>query len=76
VCPTSIATTESATLSTALYVHVNDRLKTPLRILSTSRPRTCTTQRRNRADSVFELDAGHHPFLSRPAAVRDLLLSL
>ncbi|WP_433855278.1 alpha/beta hydrolase [Streptomyces kronopolitis] len=29
-----------------------------------------------RADSVVELDAGHHPFLSRPAAVRDLLLSL
>ncbi|KOT92555.1 hypothetical protein ADK87_35470 [Streptomyces sp. NRRL F-4711] len=29
-----------------------------------------------RADSVVELDAGHHPFLSRPAEVRDLLLSL
>ncbi|MGW0948176.1 alpha/beta fold hydrolase [Streptomyces sp. NPDC002623] len=29
-----------------------------------------------RADKVVELDAGHHPFLSRPAAVRDLLLSL
>ncbi|WP_327074821.1 alpha/beta hydrolase [Kitasatospora purpeofusca] len=29
-----------------------------------------------RADTVVELDAGHHPFLSRPAAVRDLLLSL
>ncbi|MEU2631506.1 MULTISPECIES: alpha/beta fold hydrolase [Kitasatospora] len=29
-----------------------------------------------RADDVVELDAGHHPFLSRPAAVRDLLLSL
>ncbi|MFF7651733.1 alpha/beta hydrolase [Streptomyces sp. NPDC007983] len=29
-----------------------------------------------RADSVVELDAGHHPFLSQPAAVRDLLLSL
>lgn len=29
-----------------------------------------------RAGSVVELDAGHHPFLSRPAAVRDLLLSL
>jgi hypothetical protein len=23
-----------------------------------------------------ELDAGHHPFLSQPAAVRDLVLSL
>ncbi|GAA2591504.1 alpha/beta hydrolase [Streptomyces axinellae] len=29
-----------------------------------------------RAGSVVELDAGHHPFLSRPAAVRDLLLGL
>lgn len=29
-----------------------------------------------RADDVVELDAGHHPFLSRPGAVRDLLLSL
>ena len=29
-----------------------------------------------KADSVVELDAGHHPFLSQPAAVRDLLLAL
>ncbi|MFF1873549.1 alpha/beta hydrolase [Kitasatospora herbaricolor] len=29
-----------------------------------------------RAGAVVELDTGHHPFLSRPAAVRDLLLSL
>lgn len=29
-----------------------------------------------RAGSVVELAAGHHPFLSRPAAVRDLVLSL
>lgn len=29
-----------------------------------------------RAGRVVELDAGHHPFLSRPVAVRDLLLSL
>ncbi|MFE2580913.1 alpha/beta hydrolase [Streptomyces sp. NPDC059378] len=29
-----------------------------------------------RADSVVELDAGHHPFLSQPAAIRDLLLDL
>jgi pimeloyl-ACP methyl ester carboxylesterase len=28
-----------------------------------------------KAGHVVELDAGHHPFLSRPAAVRDLLLS-
>ena len=27
-----------------------------------------------RAGSVVELDSGHHPFLSRPAEVRDLLL--
>ena len=30
----------------------------------------------HRADSVVELDAGHHPFLSQPAAVRDLILAL
>lgn len=29
-----------------------------------------------RASNVVELDSGHHPFLSQPAAVRDLLLSL
>ncbi|WUH91948.1 alpha/beta hydrolase [Streptomyces sp. NBC_00433] len=29
-----------------------------------------------RAGNVVELDAGHHPFLSRPAAVRDLLMSV
>jgi pimeloyl-ACP methyl ester carboxylesterase len=29
-----------------------------------------------RAGRVVELEAGHHPFLSRPAAVRDLLLGL
>ncbi|MET0863687.1 MAG: alpha/beta hydrolase [Nakamurella sp.] len=29
-----------------------------------------------RANSIVELDAGHHPFLSQPVAVRDLLLSL
>ncbi|MDJ1138469.1 alpha/beta fold hydrolase [Streptomyces iconiensis] len=29
-----------------------------------------------RAGSAVELDTGHHPFLSQPAAVRDLLLSL
>jgi pimeloyl-ACP methyl ester carboxylesterase len=28
------------------------------------------------AGRVVELEAGHHPFLSRPAAVRDLMLSL
>jgi pimeloyl-ACP methyl ester carboxylesterase len=29
-----------------------------------------------RAAGVVELDAGHHPFLSQPAAVRDLILGL
>jgi pimeloyl-ACP methyl ester carboxylesterase len=29
-----------------------------------------------RASSVVELDAGHHPFLSQPAAVCDLILAL
>ena len=29
-----------------------------------------------RADDVVEFDAGHHPFLSQPAAVRDLILGL
>jgi pimeloyl-ACP methyl ester carboxylesterase len=29
-----------------------------------------------RAGTVVEIDAGHHPFLSQPAAVRDLILGL
>jgi len=29
-----------------------------------------------RAESVVEFETGHHPFLSQPAAVRDLILSL
>jgi pimeloyl-ACP methyl ester carboxylesterase len=29
-----------------------------------------------RATSVVEIDAGHHPFLSQPAVVRDLILGL
>jgi pimeloyl-ACP methyl ester carboxylesterase len=29
-----------------------------------------------KAGRVVELEAGHHPFLSQPAAVRDLVLSL
>jgi pimeloyl-ACP methyl ester carboxylesterase len=29
-----------------------------------------------RADTVVELNAGHHPFLSQPAVVRDLILTL
>jgi pimeloyl-ACP methyl ester carboxylesterase len=36
------------------------------------------SQRRfaRRAGNVVELDSGHHPFLSQPAAVRDLVLGL
>jgi pimeloyl-ACP methyl ester carboxylesterase len=30
----------------------------------------------SRAGNIVELDAGHHPFLSQPAAVRDLILAL
>jgi pimeloyl-ACP methyl ester carboxylesterase len=30
----------------------------------------------HRAGAVVELDTGHHPFLTRPAAVRDVLMSL
>jgi pimeloyl-ACP methyl ester carboxylesterase len=30
----------------------------------------------NRATRIVELDAGHHPFLSQPTAVRDLILAL
>ncbi len=30
----------------------------------------------DRAGAVVELDSGHHPFLSQPAAVRDLVVSL
>jgi pimeloyl-ACP methyl ester carboxylesterase len=30
----------------------------------------------DRAESVVELDSGHHPFLSRPAAVREIILAL
>ncbi|HZM66486.1 MAG TPA: alpha/beta hydrolase, partial [Nakamurella sp.] len=29
-----------------------------------------------KAGTVVELDTGHHPFLSQPAAVQNLLLSL
>lgn len=29
-----------------------------------------------RAGRVVDIDAGHHPFLSQPAVVRDLVLSL
>jgi len=29
-----------------------------------------------RAGTMVELDTGHHPFLSQPAAIRDLLLGL
>ncbi len=39
-------------------------------------PARLQRQLARRAGAVVELDAGHHPFLSRPAAVRDLLLGL
>lgn len=29
-----------------------------------------------RAGAVVEVDAGHHPFLAQPAAMRDLILGL
>ena len=39
-------------------------------------PAAAQRQFARRAGSVVELDAGHHPFLSRPQAVADLLLGL
>ena len=39
-------------------------------------PATRQREFARRATHVVELEAGHHPFLSEPAAVRDLLLSL
>jgi pimeloyl-ACP methyl ester carboxylesterase len=39
-------------------------------------PADLQRQHAGRAGSVVELDAGHHPFLSQPAAVRDLILGL
>ncbi|GAA5023984.1 alpha/beta hydrolase [Kitasatospora paranensis] len=39
-------------------------------------PRHLQHEFARRAGAVVELDTGHHPFLSRPAAVRDLVLSL
>ena len=39
-------------------------------------PAQLQRQYAGRAGRVVELDAGHHPFLSQPAAVRDLVLGL
>jgi pimeloyl-ACP methyl ester carboxylesterase len=39
-------------------------------------PATAQRELARRAGRVVELDAGHHPFLSQPAAVRDLILAL
>lgn len=39
-------------------------------------PATRQREYAKRAGTVVELDAGHHPFLSRPAAVRDLILAI
>ena len=38
--------------------------------------RATATRVRRKAGAVVELETGHHPFLSQPAAVRDLLLGL
>lgn len=39
-------------------------------------PATAQREFARRADHVVEVDAGHHPFLSQPAVVTDLLLGL
>ena len=39
-------------------------------------PATAQREFAGRAGTVVELEAGHHPFLSQPAAMRDLLLTL
>lgn len=39
-------------------------------------PAGCQREFARRAGHVVELDTGHHPFLSRPAAVRDVVLGL
>jgi len=52
----------------------------PSTYLVCARDRGTPARRRSefarRAGRVVELDTGHHPFLSQPAAVRNLLLSL
>jgi len=47
-------------------------------VCAADRGTSAARQRRyaERAGRVVELDAGHHPFLSRPDAVRDLVLGL
>jgi pimeloyl-ACP methyl ester carboxylesterase len=47
-------------------------------VCAEDRGTTAARQRRfaRRAGSVVDLDGGHHPFLSQPAAVRDLILEL
>ncbi|GAA3931160.1 alpha/beta hydrolase [Microbacterium soli] len=47
-------------------------------VCSQDRGTPAELQRRyaQRADAVVELDTGHHPFLSQPEAIRDLLVSL
>jgi pimeloyl-ACP methyl ester carboxylesterase len=55
-----------------------EHLPTTYLVCAEDRGRPARLQREfaRRAGTVVELNAGHHPFLSQPAAVRDLLLSL
>ena len=46
------------------------------RLVNTLRPARLQREYAGRAGSVVELDTGHHPFLSQPAAVCDLVLGL
>jgi hypothetical protein len=43
---------------------------------STLHPCSLPREYARRAGSVVELDTGHHPFLSRPGAVGDLVLNV
>jgi pimeloyl-ACP methyl ester carboxylesterase len=54
------------------------RLPTTYLVCAEDRGTSAERQRElaGRVGSVVELDAGHHPFLSQPAAVRDLILGL
>jgi pimeloyl-ACP methyl ester carboxylesterase len=71
--PQSLAVVEQP-VAAAAWRHV------PSTYLVCARDRGTPAQRQRqyagRAGSVVELDAGHHPFLSQPAAVRDLILGL
>jgi pimeloyl-ACP methyl ester carboxylesterase len=53
-----------------------DQVPTSYLVCAHDRGTPADRQRRfaRRAGQVIEIDAGHHPFLSQPAAVRDLVL--